>query len=218
MLDPRNVEENLRQAAQESMRDPEQIRERVRILTLQALKQRQFDAKGFAEVMQHMTEGISDGVAAHGHDAKATLQAAFTGLDEALTRAAHASSLAIKELAAKGKEFSDSELRHGLDQLRRMESDFLQTWGRVAETTSDAVKGEMRSLMAHVERAGTGTGRVVASTMQEFSNRMGTQWMQAQADGAEAMRMLGDRFSMAASGFLAAMSEALRRDEGKRAK
>lgn len=218
MSEPSSTEEDLRQAAQDTVRDPAQIRERVRALTLQALRQRQFDAHGFSEVMRDMTEGISAGVAAHRHDTRQALQAAFSGLDEAFTRAAHASSLAVKELAAKGKEFSDTELRQGLSQLRRLETDFLQTWGRVAESATDTVKEEMRHLMTHVERTGTGTGRVVAATMKEFSNRMGVQWMQAQTDGMETMRSLSDRFSLAASGFLAAMSEVLRRDEGRRAK
>lgn len=218
MSEPSSIDENLRQAAQHCVSDPKQIRERVRALTLHALRQRQFEAHGFAEVMRDMTEGISAGVTSHGHDAKDALQAAFLGLDEAFTRAAHASSLAVKELAAKGKEFSDGELRQGLSQLRRLESDFLQTWGRVAESATGAVRDEMRALMTHIERTGTGTGRVVAATLSEFSNRMGEQWMQAQTNGMEAIRTLGDRFSLAASGFLAAMSDALRRDEGRRTK
>lgn len=218
MLEPSSREGDLRQAAQESMRDPKQIRERVRALTLQALRQRQFDAQGFADVMRDMTEGISRGAAEHGQDAKAAVQAAFSGLDEALTRAAHASSLAVKEMSAKGREFSDTELRQGLDQLRRLETDFLQTWRQVASSASDAVKNEMQTLATHIERAGTGTGRVVAATLQEFSNRMGAQWMQVQSEGADALRNFSDRFSLAASGFLAAMSEVLKRDERGREK
>lgn len=218
MIEPSSNEGDLRQAAQESMRDPKQIRERVRALTLQALRQRKFDAQGFSDVMRDMTEGISKGAAEHGHDAKEALQSAFSGLDEAFTRAAHASSLAVKELSAKGREFTDTELRQGLDQLRRLESDFLQTWRQVASSASETVRSEMQTLMTHVERAGTGTGRVVAATLQEFSNRMGAQWMHVQSDSAEALRSFSDRFSMAASGFLAAMSEVLKRDEREREK
>lgn len=218
MPDPSSGQDDLRQAAQESMRDAAHIRERVRVLTLQALRERQFDAQGFAEVMRDMTQGISEGVTEHGHDTKEALQAAFSGLDEAFTRAAHASSLAVKELAAKGKEFSDTELRQGLEQLRRLDADFLQTWRRVAESAAETVKVEMHDLMTHAERTGTGTGRVVASTLQEFSNRMGAQWMQAQSGSAEALRTFSDRFSQAASGFFAAMSEVLGREERRRAK
>ncbi|MBM3395803.1 MAG: hypothetical protein FJY37_14460 [Betaproteobacteria bacterium] len=72
--------------------------------------------------------------------------------------------------------------------------------------------------MTHAQRTGTGTGRVVSSTLQEFSNRMGAQWMQVRQDGPDAFRSFGERFSQAASGFFAAMSEAFRRDDSGRPK
>ncbi len=215
---PSSNDEELRRAAQESMNDPSRIRERVRALTLQALRERQFDVKEFRDVMGAMTEGISEGASVHGHDAKEALKSAFSGLDEAFTRAAHASSLAVKELAAKGKDFSEGELKQALEQVRRLEADFLQTWSRVSESASETVKGEMRNLMTHVERAGTDTGRVVGATLREFTHRMGSSWMQAQSTGVDTARNVGERFTQAAGGFFSAMSEALKRDEGRRDK
>ena len=218
MPEPSSNEEQLRQAAHDSMRDPAYIRERVRVLTLQALRERQFDAKGFREVMSAMTEGISKGATSHRQDTKEALRSAFSGLDDAFTRAAHASSLAVKELAAKGKDFSDGELKQALEQMRGLEADFMQTWGRVTESASDTVKTEMRNLMTHMERTGTDTGRVIGATMQEFSNRMGSAWMRAQTNGMDAARTMSARFTQAASGFFGAMSDVLRRDDSRRDK
>jgi hypothetical protein len=218
MATPSIRDDELRQEAQESMSDIERIRERVRNLTLQALRDRKFDAKEFQNVMSALTQGISLGAEKHGENIKGALSAAFTGLDEAFTRAAHASSLAVKELAARGKEFSEAELKQSLIQMRRMETDFTETWSEVARSASGAVKTEMQDLIIHVQRTGTDTSKVVGDTVREFTHRMGSTWMSAQTGGIEAARTLGNRFAQAASGLFAAMSEALNRDEPRKPK
>ena len=218
MPTPSSRDDQLRREAQESMSDIERIRERVRNLTLQALRERKFDAKEFQNVMSALTKGISLGAEEHGEHIKGAVSAAFAGLDEAFTRAAHASSLAIKELAARGKEFSEAELKQGLTQMRRMESDFTDTWSEVARSTSGAVRTEMQDLITHVQRTGTDTSRVVEATVREFTHRMGNTWMSAQSSGLEAAKTLGNRFAQAASGLFAAMSEALNRDEPRKPK
>ncbi len=210
--------DQLRQEAQESMNDIERIRERVRNLTLRALRERKFDAKEFRDVMRALTQGISLGAEKHGENIKGALSAAFSGLDEAFTRAAHASSLAVKELAARGKEFSEGELKQGLTQMRRMESDFTDTWSEVARSASGAVKTEMQDLITHVQRTGTDTSRVVGATVREFTHRMGNTWMSAQSSGLETARALGERFTHAAEGFFAAMSVTLKRDDPRKPK
>src|SRR5262245_27368496 len=89
-------DESLRQAAADSVASGERIRERVRDLTLKALQQRKFDYAGFREVLQSMTEGISLGAEKRGQDVKAALSQALAGMDEALTKAAQAGSLAVQ--------------------------------------------------------------------------------------------------------------------------
>lgn len=218
MPDPTHSDAQLRQAAQDSMNDPSKIRERVRALTLQALRERQFNVQAFRDVMAAMTEGISAGASTQGDEVKGALKAAFSGLDEALTRAAHASSLAVKELAARGRDFGETDLKQALNQLRSLETDFLHTWTQVSESAGDAVREEMRSLMTHAQRTGTDTGRVVGATLREFTHRMGVAWMQTQLSGMESARVLGGRFAQAASGFLTAMSETMAREDRPRAK
>ena len=50
---------------------------------------------------------------------------ALSGLDQALMKSAQASQLALQELAAKSREFSDSELKQAIDQMKKLESDFI---------------------------------------------------------------------------------------------
>ena len=220
MNDPQSRDETLggeplRQAAADSVASGERIRERVRDLTIKALQQRKFDYAGFREVLQSMTEGISLGAEKRGQDVKAALSQAFTGMDEALTKAAQAGSLAVQEMTAKGREFNEKELRQALDQMQRMEQDFLDTVRQVSQSTGGAVRSEWQDLLSHAQRAGTDTGEVVSRTLREVGGRVAATMADTTVAGMEAARLFGERFAQAASGFLLAMSEALKPDDKK---
>lgn len=206
----------LERAARESMAGGEHIRERVRELTVQALQARKFDYVGFKDVMKSMTEGISVGAEKRGHDLKHALSEAFGGLDQAMSKAAQASSLALKELTDKSKEFSQTELKQGLERMRQMENDFLESVRQVSQSASSGVRSEWQELLLHAQRAGTDTGRVVSQTARDFSARMAGTMSESAIAGMEAAREVGDRFAALASGFLAGMSEALKPGEKKK--
>ena len=210
--------EQIREAASESVAAGEHIRERVRELTLQALQSRRLDFSAMREVMTSMTQGISLGAERRGHDVRQALSEAFAGMDQAMSKAAQASSLALKELAARGREFSDNDLKQGLERMRQMEGDFLDSVRQVSQSASGSVKGEWQDLMAHAQRAGTDTGRVISQTAREFSARMTATMSEGAIAGVEAARQFGERFAALTSGILAGMSEALRPDKDKEKK
>jgi hypothetical protein len=207
--------EQIREAASASMAGGENIRERVRELTLKALQSRRLDFTAMREVMTSMTQGISVGAERRGQDVRQALSEAFAGMDQAMSKAAQASSLALKELAARGREFSDNELKQGLERMRQMEGDFLDSVRQVSQSASGSVKSEWQDLIAHAQRAGTDTGRVISQTARDFSARMTATMSEGAIAGVEAARQFGERFAALTCGILAGMSEALRRDKDK---
>jgi len=209
--------DDLRAAASASMAGGGDIRDRVRDLMLQALRERKFDYTGMREVMHSMTEGISIGAEKSGKEVRHALAEAFTGMDQALSKVAQAGSLAMKEMTDRGRDFSQNELKQGLDSMRRMESDFLDSVRQVSKSAAGTVKGEWQDLLGHAQRTGTDTGRVIADTAREFSTRMASTMSDSALAGMEAARTFGERFAAAASGILQGMSEALRpEDKGKK--
>jgi Family of unknown function (DUF6781) len=132
-----------------------------------------------------------------------------------MSKAAQAGSLAMKELTERGREFSQNELKQGLDNMRRMETDFLEAVRQVSKSTAGTVKSEWQELLTHAQRTGTDTGRVIAETTREFSGRMAGTMTESALAGMEAARTFGERFAALASGILQGMSEALRPEEGK---
>jgi hypothetical protein len=205
--------EQIREAASASMAAGENIRERVRELTLRALQSRRLDFSAMREVMTSLTQGISLGAERRGRDVRQALSEAFAGMDQAMSKAAQASSLALKELAARGRDFSDNELKQGLERMRQMEGDFLGSVRQVSRSASGSVKSEWQDLIAHAQRAGTDTGRVISQTARDFSARMTATMSEGAVAGVEAARQFGERFAALTSGVLAGMSEALRPDK-----
>jgi hypothetical protein len=207
--------EQIRAAASESVAAGDNKRERVRELTQQALQSRHLDFDSIRDVMKSMTEGISVGAERRGHDVRSALADAFTGMDQAMSKAAQASSLALKELADRGREFSNTELRQGLDRMRQMEGDFLDSVRQVSQAAGGTVKNEWQELIAHAQRAGTDTGRVISGTARDFSARMTATMSDSAIAGMDAARQFGERFAALASGILAGMAEAIRPGEDR---
>jgi hypothetical protein len=210
--------EQIRAAASESVAQGEHIRERVRELTLRALQSRRLDFGSIREVMRSMSEGISMGAERRGADVRAALADAFTGMDQAMSKAAQASSLALKELADRGREFSDTELKQGLERMRQMEGDFLDAVRQVSQAAGGTVRSEWQELITHAQRAGTDTGKVISNTARDFSMRMSSAMSDSAVAGMEAARQFGERFAALASGVLAGMAEAIRPDAEQRDK
>ena len=94
--------------------------------------------------------------------------------------------------------------------MRKLEHDFLDTVGQVAEGTSESVRPELREALRNARRAGTATGKQVAHTMGEFAQKFGAASFEATLTGLEAAADFGQRFSLIASGILSGMAEALR--------
>ncbi len=103
--------------------------------------------------------------------------------------------------------------------MKKLEEDFLATLTQVTEAASAKVKPELKELLAHARRTGTDTGAKVAATMSEFTHRMAASYVDSKFASLEAARELSARFTLAASGFLAGLAEALRekpKDQGKK--
>ncbi|MEO8039967.1 MAG: DUF6781 family protein [Betaproteobacteria bacterium] len=202
-------EENLQSETAASVAAGGDIRSNVREITLAALRARKFEFARMREVMTQVADGITAGADKHGSDMKQALSQAFAGLDDAFTKSAHATQLALAELATRTRELNDAELRTALAELKKMETDFVATLQAATERTGGKVKAEMQSLASHALRTGTDTGSVVAKTLGEFSGRVTATAVDSTATGLDAARKISARLAQVASGFLAGMSDVL---------
>lgn len=201
--------EEIKQAVSTSVEQGVDIREKVRNLTLQALKIRKLSPDEIKPVISAVTEGISLGAAKRVGEAKSALTEGLAGLDEALTKAAEATRLALQQLTAQTKDFSESDLSWALVSLKRLEEEFLDTVSVVADSATGRIKQEMKDLVVHARRAGTDTGAKVAETVSTFGNKVSATLHEGKAVGKDAAREMSARLASLASGIFAGMADAL---------
>jgi Family of unknown function (DUF6781) len=201
--------EDLTQAATESVEQGTDIRSRVRDLTLQGLRERRLEPEQIKQVLRSMTEGIRRGAERRPHGVRGALSDALAGLDEALMKSAEAGSLALKELTTHGKDLSEHELKQALDSLNGLEESFFSTVHQAADSAGIKVKQEMLDLLSHARRSGTDTGAKVAATLGEFAGKMTHIGIDSAKLGFETARDFGARFALLASGILAGLADAL---------
>jgi len=211
--DPKDTTEaEIREAASESVRQGTDIRSQVHEITLRALQSRRFDRNGIRQVVRAVTEGTALGAERKHTGMRQAMSEALVGLDQALSTSAKAGQEALKQLTSSGRSFSDAELKQALGNLRKLEQDFLDTVGQVAEAASDSVRPELREALHSARRAGTATGKQVAMTMGDFAQKFSAASFEATLTGLETAADVGQRFTMIASGILSGMAEALRTD------
>ena len=209
-------EVELTEAASETVARGEDIRERVRDLTLHALKDRHFDRNGIQDVIRAVTQGVALGADRDRVDMRQAMSEALSGLDKALRTSAEAGQIALKELASTGRDFSDHELKQAITNLRKLEDDFFSTVGQVADAASERVQPELREALAAARRSGTETGRQVASVMSDFAQRFSVASLDATVSGLEMASQFGARFADLASGVLSGLADALRTQKTER--
>jgi len=202
--------ERIKAAASETVREGTDVRAKVQELTLLALQRQRFDRHGMREVIRSVTEGVALGAEKSRTDMRLAMSEALTGLDQALRTSAEAGHSALKQLTASGKDFSDSEFKQALANLRKLEDDFLTTVGQVTDAASERVQPGLRDALRTARRTGTETGKQVALAMGDFAQKFSSASVDATIAGLEAANEFGRRFAMVASGILGGLAEALR--------
>jgi hypothetical protein len=203
------TDDNTRQAATDSVKQGEDVRERVRDLTLETLTRRRFDRNAIRDTVRVITEGLGRGAEGAGTGAQHSLAEAIRGMDQAITRAVDASQEAIRQLVSTGRGLSDNELKQAIAGLQKIEEDFINTVSEVAESASDRVRPDLKEAVSKATRSGTETGRKTAAAMTEFTRSLAGTSVELTLAGMELASALGLRFAKIASGVLAGTADAL---------
>ena len=210
----------LERAAAEAVRQGTDIRNKVQEITLGALQGRRFDRHSIREVVRAVTEGAVHGAGSNRARMREAMSEVLSGLDQALRASAEAGHVALKQLTASGRAFSDRDLKAALSGMRKLEDDFIATVTQVADSANANVRPELREALRAAQQAGTATGRQVALALGDFAQKFSAASFDAALAGLETAGEFGQRFAMVASGVLGGIAEALRapppgKDSGK---
>lgn len=197
--------------------DEQAIRERVRELTSQMLAGGRLDPEGVKEVVRAMGGGALP-QAPTGDEARAAFAESIRALDDALQASAQAAHEALAALAARGKDFSDNDLKNAFTALHKLQEDYVAAANRLADATTGNIRRELVDLALHAQRVGADAGVRAAQLMSEFANRLGSVVRGRPGFGFDAAREVGANMTLVTSGVLAGLADALRQQTAPKAK
>ena len=187
----------------------QEIRERVKELTSQVLQRGRLDPEAVKDIVRAAIGG-SPGNAVSGTAAREQFADAVRGLDEALVKSASATHDALQQLASRGKDFTDNDLKEALFSLRRLEQDYAAAASRIAEAMTSNLRREIMELTVHAQNVGVEASAGAARAISRLAEGVGA------APGMRTMRDASVRMVLIASGVLAGVADALRdRPEAK---
>ena len=214
-------DEDLERAAREAVGEGADIRERVRAITGEALEQGRLDGERVKQVLDAVTEGVSEGARERGADTRAALEEGLRGIDDALAKAAHASQLAIEEARARMSRYSREDLEQARRELESLEARFVDVLDRLARSGGEVFEKMRADVAKHLRDSGTAVGRQVSQDVEKVAEELRREGEARLREGVDAALSAGARIAEVASGFLAGLADTLEstrreRDRGSR--
>ena len=149
------------------------IREHAKKLTSQVLQQGAVDPEAVREVASAILGWTPSSAGVTGATARECFAEEVRQLDDALVKSASATHDALQQLASRGQDFTDNDIKEAIVSLRKLEKDYAAVSSRLAEALSGNVRREMTQIAAHVQNLGVEASVRVASMMGDFASSMG---------------------------------------------
>jgi hypothetical protein len=190
----------------------QEIRERVKELTSQVLQQGRLDPNAVRDIVHAVIGGSQGNVAVSGSEARQQFADAVRELDRSLGKSASATHDALQQLASRGKEFTDNDLKEALVSLRELEHDYVAAATRIADAMTSNLRREMMELAVHAQNVGVEASASMANMISQLAGGVGAP------PGIRTMRDASVRMALLASGVLAGVADALRDQSGAKSR
>jgi len=191
------------------------LREKVRLVTLKALSQRQLDKESINDIVTTVIEGVTQGLGESSENLKPQLKASLSGIDDALSKSAIAAKLAAEEAFGRAEHFADNDLKKALNDFKGLESSFIETINSVAKGSTDLVSTALGEISEHFKKAGTASGKEAVDAVNSLSHALVDVGKGTVDEIASATQSAGGHFAKIASGILSGMADAVASSSSK---
>lgn len=199
----------LRAAARDVVAAGQEIQDKVRNLTVEALRAGSLEGERVKQVVQAVLEGAKEGAEQHGEQLKSALSRAVAGLDDALAKSASATKLAIEEAAGHIRDFSQHDIKRAMNDLEGLESTLIDVVRDAAKSSSDLVNRILNDLASHARNSGTAVGRQATESMAHLRDQWRRSGRESLLAGADAAKSASARIARAAGDFLAGLADTI---------
>jgi len=125
-------------------------------------------------------------------------------LDEALVKSASETHSALQQLASRGKDFTDNDLKEALVSLRRLEQDYAAVANLIGDAMSIKLRREMMGLAVSAQNIGVEASARLAGMLGQVAGGIGA------TPGVATIRDGSARMASVFSGVLAGVADAIR--------
>ena len=199
------LENEIRQAVASG----DNVKEMVRQITLKALTRRELDLVAIRRVARSVVAGARQGATDRGPDIKDALGKAVSGLDDALSKAAEATKLALQEATSRGDDFSALELKRTLKDVQTLEQMFVETLRDAARGGKDQVHHILADLADHARHSGTAVGAQIRESMADLIVHLASAGKAGVRTGVKSAKMTASLMARMASGMLEGVADSL---------
>lgn len=185
------------------------IREKVHLIILKALSERQLDKENINAVVKSVIEGVTEGLGESSEKLKPQLQASLSGIDDALSKSAIAAKLATEEALGRAEQFAEKDLKKAVDDLKGMEDSFIETINAVARASGDLVSASLTEIADHLKSSGTSSGKEALDAANSLSKMLLDVGKGTAGEIVSATQSATGHFASIASGVLSGMADAI---------
>ena len=191
-------------AASPPAAEDKDIREQAKELTSQVLQRGRVDPDAVREIVRAMIGGPPGNTAASDADAREIFAGAVRELDEALVKSASESHSALQQLASRGKDFTENDLKEALVSLRRLEQDYAAGANLIRDAMSINLRRDMMGLAVSSQNIGVEAIARLAGMLGQVTGGIGA------TPGVATIRDGSARMASVFSGVLAGIADAIR--------
>jgi len=191
-------------AASPPAAEDKDIREQAKELTSQVLQRGRVDPDAVREIVRAMIGGPSGNTAASGADAREIFADAVRELDEALVKSASETHSALQQLASRGKDFTENDLKEALISLIRLEQDYAAGANLIRDAMSINLRRDMMGLAVSSQNIGVEAIARLAGMLGQVAGGIGA------TPGVATIRDGSARMASVFSGVLAGVADAIR--------
>jgi len=195
---------NTSRAASPPAAEDKDIREQAKELTSQVLQRGRVDPDAVREIVRAMIGGPPGNTAGSGADAREIFADAVRELDEALVKSASETHSALQQLASRGKDFTENDLKEALVSLRRLEQDYAAGANLIRDAMSINLRRDMMGLAVSSQNIGVEAIARLAGMLGKVAGGVGA------TPGVATIRDGSARMASVFSGVLAGVADAIR--------
>jgi len=206
----RKTDEHHTRASAKKAAEGAAVRDRVRELSIAALRDRRLTASDVPKVVREVLEGAVESIDKSIPASKRNvLREVFDGLSDGVKAIASASSTTVDEVRERGRAMKGRNVSVAAKRMLAADADFLGAVRKYAGKASKEVRQELEALVARAERTGPKVAGSVRKTAKAADGRLLELTGETARASVRVVRRAAGALAMGAGGFLEGLAEAI---------